>query len=749
MHLKITSLLCLTLPLSSLAAETTSQKDEHDIENMIVTASVLKRTALQSATPISVLSGEELDNNVAATLGDTLKNTPGVHSSYYGPVAASPIIRGLNGPRIKIVQNGLDSGDASRVGPDHAVSTEASTATQIEVLRGPATLLYGSGAIGGVVNVVDNRLPQVKQTDLSAEYIAVYDNVANQKNHSIDLNSGSGNVAWHFDAFDRQSSDYSIPHNPHAEDDADHHQEAADEHAAHQDSDNKIANSAIDASGFTFGIGWIGDDVTAAISFGKLDNLYGIPGHQHDDEHHEEEHEEEEHAAEEEAEKVFAHLKQDRYQALVDWTNIDGLFHSVHWHSGVNDYQHQEIEDQQIGTTFNNKAFESRLWAEHNALAGWQGVIGLHLNRSDFSAIGEEAFTPPTDTKNIALFILEEKKQHNLLWQLGARIEHISIAVDNQHYQQLQHEPHEEDDYADASNFTFAEQSYDALSASAGMVWNVASHQDIALNFAHSERAPSASELFSYGPHLGAGTFEIGAGFIIDKEQDEYHLEQRQQSLNKEVSQNIDLSYRHHADDWSLTANLFYNKINHYLFQRDTGLVIEDGHLHSADDHEDPVDEADEHEHGSDLPVYIFEQQHAKLMGFELEVDWHLNQFWRLDTFVDYTRATLDDGSYVPRIPPLRVGSELHFENHNWHAELGVSHYTKQSNIATYETATPAYTLVSASVNYYLNTDTVDLTFFVKGQNLMDEYATVHSSFIKDIAPLPGRGISIGIKAQI
>ena len=192
----------------ALSEDKPIQKDESDIEKLIITASPLGRSVLQSSTPVSILSGEELEKNQSATLGETLKSVPGVNSTYFGPVASSPIIRGLDGPRVKVLQNGMDSSDASRVGPDHIATTEASTATQIEVLRGPSTLLYGSGAIGGVVNVVDNRLPKTRHEGLNGRVSALHDTVSNERTVSTDINGGQDKFAWHLDAFSRKSDDY-------------------------------------------------------------------------------------------------------------------------------------------------------------------------------------------------------------------------------------------------------------------------------------------------------------------------------------------------------------------------------------------------------------------------------------------------------------------------------------------------------------------------------------------------------------
>lgn len=687
---------------TAYADEKNLQKDETDIERVLITASPIKRTVLESSTPVTILSGEELDQNQAATLGDTLKSVPGVHSSYYGPVASSPIIRGLDGPRIKVVQNGLGASDASRVGPDHQVSTETSTATQIEVLRGPATLLYGSGAIGGVVNVVDNRLPTQRQEGVSGEVFAQYDNVADAKTLSTDLNAGSGDFAFHIDGYTRKTDDYKIPVP------ADIDEEGGS---------TTLANSDIDASGYNLGAGWITDDMRVAFSYGHMDSDYGLPGE----------------------EGVFIKLNQDRYQGVVDWNNLDGFIQAVHWQNAYTDYEHSEIEGAEIGTTFKNESIESRLWAEHAPVYGWKGIVGLHYNHSDFEAIGEEAFTPPTKTDSIAAFLMEEKKVGSLLWQVGTRVEQSTHDVDNDFFTAL----------SSSNSVSFNDKDYDAVSGSAGVVWSINDRHSLAFNYAYSQRAPSASEIYAYGPHIGSGTYEVGGGFELSNNAGQYSVVQSNESMGKEVSNNLDLTYRYTGDTWNANVSIFNNDISDYVFESFTDLVISDGAFISSADYENQVAVSGEPDDEADgLPVVLFAQQDARLYGYEAQVDWHLNDDWRLEVFTDYTRAKLDSGGNVPRIPPMRVGSSVHYEYGNWHTEVEVIRNAKQDKIADNETSTKGYTMLSASANYYLGLGDVDMTIYIKGDNLTDQEGRVHSSYLKDEAPLPGRSVSLGVRAR-
>jgi iron complex outermembrane receptor protein len=725
-NLSRTTLLVLAAIASkpALSQEKAIQKDESDIEKLIITASPLGLSVLQSSTPVSILSGDELEKNQSATLGETLKSLPGVNSTYFGPVASSPIIRGLDGPRVKVLQNGMDSSDASRVGPDHIATTEVSTATQIEVLRGPSTLLYGSGAIGGVVNVVDNRLPKTRQEGLSGRVSALHDTVSNERTISTDLNGGQNKFAWHLDAFKRKTDDYDVPE------------------FTLDDGDvvDTLENSYIDSQGFTVGAGWIGDDVSLSLAYGRLETEYGIPGHAHEEEEHDEdegeEHSEEEH---EEEEAVFARMKQDRFQSIIDWKNLSGWFTEAHWHNAYTDYQHSEIEDGAVGTTFENDSFESRLWAKHAPVNGWAGVVGLHYTNSDFSAVGEEAFTPSTETTSSALFVLEEKTIGDFLWQLGARLEHVSHKPDNAFFNDSE------------VNANFDSESYTANSLSAGFVYQLVDNQSLAVNLAHSQRAPSSAEIFSNGIHISTSTYEVGAGFdlvIDDSDPDdiEFSLVQSNQSVKKEVSNNLDLTYRIQTEHLHANVSVFYNQIEDYLFQQNTGLEF-----HDEEEHEGEEPEAEGHEEEG-LPVYVFNQQDADLYGFEADIDWHLNDNLRVSAFTDYIRAKLshsdDDNTNLPRIPSMRFGAELHWEQDNWHAELGATHYSKQSKIAEFETQTDGYTIVSAAFNYYVSLDNTDLTFYLKGNNLTNELARVHTSFLKDDAPLPARSFVLGAKVN-
>ena len=706
------------------------------MENIDVFATPLHSSSIESALPINVLTSDELRLKQASTLGETLKGELGVHSSYFGPVSSSPIIRGLDGPRVMVTQNGLDVGDASRVGPDHVVSSEASTATQIEVLRGPATLFYGSGAIGGVVNVVDSRIPT--SVDNQVDYFVKHNDVADENEASFNVNTGialnnDAALAFHVDAFYRESNDYKIPLMALKDDDHEdeHEEEHEDEHEEHEELTDSLDNSSSRAKGYNAGVSYILDNGYIGFSYGFLDRKYGLPGHEHHEEEHEEDHDEDHDELdheEHEEEAVYSLLEQDRYQMLSDFTFDNNLFHRFATKISYTDYIHQEIEEGAVGTTFKNKMLETRFDLYHKPLNDWKGALTFHYKKSDFEASGEEAFTPPSTTTMTALAWLEEKHFDQFLVQAGIRFEHVSLKA----------ELSDENSYL---NEDIKEQSFSPLSSSLGVVWNFTQGYNIGLSLGYSERAPSASEVFSNGPHIGTSTFELGAQYQIDELTGAVVL--ADSKVDIETSFNADLSFRKFEGDLGFIVSAFYNRIDDYYYQRNTGFTSE-----IFEDEEEHNEEGHEHDEENFLPIYAFDQSDVDLYGFESELIYQVSPSFKAKIFGDYIRAKLTDGGNLPRIPPLRIGSEFTYTGEKFSATLTAQRYFDQNKVAESETSTEGYTMVDANVNYYLDNIGNDFVLFLKVDNITDEDARVHSSFLKDKAPLPARGISVGVRGS-
>ena len=692
------------------------------IEVIHVHATPMHLSVMESATPVSVLSGETLRRQQAATLGDTLEKLPGVQSNFHGNVASTPIIRGLSGPRVLITQNGLDVSDVSRVGPDHAVASEASTAKQIEVLRGPATLFFGSGAIGGVVNVVDQRVPT--STETRGEFVLETQTVNDQKLGTFNVTTGVDNIAFYADGFYRDSNDYETPVAPDIDD---------------PDGAHVVENSNEESNGFTLGTSYLFDQGYVGVAVERFEREYGVPGHSHGGDT-----------------SVFADLEQTKYQLLGEYNFTNDFLQSVHFRAGYTDYEHAEVEGGLVGTTFSNETEELRVELLHKPMAGWRGGISLHYKGSDVFAQGEEAFTPPSEMEMFAVALMEERHFGDFLVQLGARAESVTLDASSvllpeldahEHDDEHDHDEHAHDEHEhEGSEFIrqFAvDQEFTPISLSAGVVYTINESYNVGVSLSRSERAPSASELLSFGPHIGTRTYEIGALFDLSEE-GEFVLSQT--AIDLETANNIDLTFRKTQGDVGFVFNAFYNQVDNYYFQEETGLFAESGHDHDHGEEGHGEEEHSEDEHSDELPVYLFGSADAILHGFELQVAWQTTDNLKLDFFADYVKARLKDGGALPRTSPMRVGSHVAYTLDNIRADLDITHFAKQDDISTFETETDGYTLVDASITYDIPLGDIDLSVYLSGENLTDEEARVHTSFLKDIAPRPGRNFAFGVR---
>ncbi|WP_286270697.1 TonB-dependent receptor [Thalassotalea hakodatensis] len=698
------------------------------IEVIDVVSSPVHMSVMESASPVTVLAGETLRRQQASTLGDSLEKTVGVHTNFHANVASTPIIRGLSGPRVMISQNGLDVSDVSRVGPDHAVATEASTATQIEVLRGPATLFYGSGAVGGVVNVVDGRVPTDSTT--RGEWSLETNSADHKKLASFNATTGTESFAFYVDGYWRESDDYEVPVAPELEDD-------------HNDS-FVVENSAEESNGITIGASYLFDNGYLGFSVEEFNREYGIPGHTHDGDG-DDDHDHDNEAAEDES--VYADLEQTRVQLQGEFNVTGNWLRQVKLRAGFTDYQHSEIEHGEIGTVFENETQEIKLDFLHQPLSHWKGGISLHYKNSEVAAQGAEAFTPPSENETFALALMEERHiNDDVLLQLGARIERVTLDASDvllpelaAHAHDDEHNDHGHNNDKDYIRVFSVDHEFTPVTVSTGLVWNFTPGYNVGVSLSRSERAPSATELLSFGPHIGTGSYEIGALFARHQHDDESHIGLTDEVIDLETANNIDLTFRKTQGDVAFVLNAFYNKINNYYYQINTGLFAESGHEDHGHDHGDD-------EHSNELPVYMFQTDDVTLKGFEAQIAWQATDEIKATVFSDYVRVKLQDGGDLPRTPPLRIGTNLSYTNEKLSAHLDITRYQKQDKISSYETETDGYTLVDASISYDLPILNHDISLYVKGSNLTDTEARVHSSFLKDIAPRPGRSFSVGVR---
>jgi iron complex outermembrane recepter protein len=387
-----------------------------------------------------------------------------------------------------------------------------------------------------------------------------------------------------------------------------------------------------------------------------------------------------------------------------------------------------------IGTIFKNKTSELRYELFHQAFDDWRGAISLHYKHSDFEAVGEEAFTPPSKTETFAIGLMEEKHLGDFLLQFATRIEQVTITADN--FAVDLNEPDADPQYLRVFS---VDHDSTPFSASAGAVWDFTKGYNAAISLTHAERAPAASELLSFGPHIGSGLYEVGYLLnVTTNEDDEFYFELNPADLELEESNNLDLSLRKHSGNFGFILNAFFNQIDNFYYLNDTGFTREIEHHHHEDE--------EEHEHEDvEMPLFIYQTGDVELWGYEGEFVWQAASGLELKLTTDSIRAQVNEEAHLPRIPPRRYGVAANYQLNKWRFNLSGQYYASQNRIASLETATDSYFLLDSVISYSI---LPDLKIFLKGYNLTDEYARVHSSFLKDKAPLPARNIAVGISGR-
>lgn len=667
-------------------------------EEIVVSASALARSPFELASPTTSLSGHQLDLRLESSLGETLTGEPGIHSTFFGPGASHPVIRGMTSRRTRVLEGGIGTGDASGLSADHALTTEPFQADRIEILRGPGTLLYGSGAIGGVVNVVDERVPSVQRRGVRGDVELRGGTAASERQGAVSLGGGNERWAWDLAATARETDDYEIPGFARAEaGHDDEHDDGDDGDDGHDEEEEEnpfgiVPNSDIESQSVRGGATYFfGDRGFLGASVSGFYTEYGLPGgHGHEEEGHEDESDgDEPHGDEEEEEApVRLDMQQRRFDVRGQVNSPFAAFQALKIRVGGTDYEHVEREGDDVGTTYFSNLFETRFELVQTPRGRHSGSIGVQYLDSDVEAIGEEAFIPATTTQQLAVFTLQEFAAGPLTWQVGARFER-----------------------QDADPEAQSSRSHDGLSASVGLVWQASQRLSLAVSGARSVRLPGADELFADGLHVATRAFEIG-----------------DPTLEEEIGTGLDVSLRAEGEIFSGELTFFRQDYSDFIYQAFTG-EEEDG-----------------------FPVVVFTQEDANFSGIELkgrlelfDRDQHHVHLLLMGDLVD---AELDRGGDLPRTPPVRLGASLHYHGDRWNASTEVRWVDDQDDLAENETPTEGYTLLNASLGYRLVLGAQVVDLLLRCRNLTDEEARSHTSFLKDVAPLPGRNITLSAKLR-
>lgn len=671
-----------------VAYAASSSANAQPVEEIVITSSPFTVSLDSVTTNVDVLDSFDLDIAQPSGLGDVLGGIPGVRSSFFGPGASRPIIRGLAGPRVQVLANGIGTIDASALSPDHAVASDPGEAQRIEVLRGPAALAYGGSAIGGVVNVIDERIARSPAEGGVDGRITASGTTGNDGySGSGSVKIGSGPIVLTYDVLHRRAGDYSIPgfaesaYQMALEEDDHEHEDDHDEHDEHEAEEafGTVPNSGVRLTVFGGGISYVADRGFLGVSLKHTDTYYGVPGHPHagGEEEHDDEHED----GEAHDEDVNIDPEQIRLDLHGQWEVNLGPFALMKFASGYSDYEHVELEGGAVGTRFLSDGFEARLELVQKEMNGWQGAVGFQGSSRNFDAIGEEAYVPKSTITEFGAFTLQRLDKGGWGIEGGARIDNRDL-----------------DSVAGKRDFT-------NFSASAGAFLRPSDPWFLGISVARTARAPHEQELFANGPHIATRGFEIG-----------------DPSLSSEIAYSADASVHFESGGFAVDLHGFFAHYDGFIDSVPTG-AIEDG-----------------------LNVFQYTQTDADFHGFELELSqrvWEMGeQSVTLEGVADYVHGDTDSGPPA-RIPPYSLTGRVIYQSPRWTGEVELRHIGEQDRLAQFELPTDAFTMLNASLEFRPNPEK-GLSLFVAADNLTDAEGREHTSFLKDFLPLPGRSVRFG-----
>ncbi|OWT80042.1 MULTISPECIES: TonB-dependent receptor [unclassified Achromobacter] len=651
-----------------------------DLAPIMITGNPLGSDALSS--PSTIVEGKALDLRREGTLGQTLNGLPGVSTTTYGPMVGRPIIRGLDGDRIRIMNNGLGSVDASSLSFDHAVPIDPISAGRIEVIRGPAALLYGGNAVGGVVNVLDDRIPKEPIDGIHGKAQGDWGGANDDRTGAVQVEGGDGKFAIRADAYTRSTHELRIPG----------YADSGNVRGQNDDGDNgprdHLPNSDGRVHGGGVGMSWTGDSGYAGLSYSGYDSDYGSVAE----------------------DSVRLKMRQERFGASGEIRDLDGFFKSIKADFAYTDYQHKEVDDGETGTIFKNRGYEARIEARHRDLGPVSGSIGLQVSQTQFSALGDEALVPSTDTNNFALFALEEWKVNDrLTLSAGGRLEYTRL------------------DPSAGGNERFlgaSKRDFTAGSFALGAIYKLDSRWSLAANAAYTERAPTFYELYANGPHEATGQYLIGDA-----------------GLNKERSYSGDLGLRYKNGPNKGSFGVFYTHFRNYITEANTGLFADDdGEIVPA---------------GSDdaLSQAVYRAVPADFYGFEADTTMRVlesgGHALDLNLSGDYTQArNSNTGEPLPRIPPLRLGMGFDYSYGPWGAGVSVTKAFAQHRRPDNDTSTAGYYRLDANASYTFKVGQTQWLAYLRGINLTNQEIRYATSILRDVAPEGGRAVMVGMRAS-
>lgn len=665
---------------------------------VIVTGNPLGSELFGLVSPTSVLEGTNLFLLRRSTLGEMLNEMPGVSSTYFGPNASRPVIRGLEGDRIRILSNGIGVLDGSALSNDHAVPIDPLIVERVEVVRGPAALFYGGNAVGGVVNVIDNRIPQEPVQGVRGRAEGRLGGAESEKAFGAMLEAGNGRLALHADVYTRDTDNLKI-RGPNISP----RLQAAD--PARAVTYGTLPNSASRSSGGSIGGSATWDKGYVGLSFSSFESKYGT-------------------VAEPE---VAIDMESKRWDLAGEMRDIGSFITGVKFKLGKTDYKHTELDAGVPATDFKSRGHEGRLELVHDNLGPLKGAVGVQFNNFNFSALGAEAYVPATKTDSKALFIYEELPIGKLKLTFGGRHERTEVSSQGGG-------PTPFGGAGPRFDPTQA-RSFSGNSGAIGGVYSFTPGLALALNGTMTERAPTYYELYANGPHAATGSYEVGNA-----------------AFGTEKSRSVDAALRMRSGAHSGSISVFHSRFKNYIG------VFNSGNTRGADGELNPPETiapgVSDNTGEEVLPELAYRAVPARFRGMEAEGKLRLwDRASTLDLLLKFDYVRADDrstGLPLPRIAPRRFGTGLDYRRGALGARVDATWVSAQNRVSANELPTDSYTLLNAALTYRMKLPTPQgsVEIFLRGVNLLNEDGRNHVSFLKDIAPLGKRSGQLGLRAQ-
>jgi iron complex outermembrane recepter protein len=678
----------LTLSILAVVSVSTFAAENEQVttlDTIRIKAHPLEQTSKDFAVADTVVDEKRLQQG-AVTIGEALSSEPGIYSNQFGAGSSRPVIRGQDGPRVKVLQNSSENIDVSTLSPDHAVTVDPALAKQVEVIRGPSTLLFGAGTVGGLVNVTDSKIPtEMPEKGYEGNVGLRYNTGSDEKLATAGVTVGLGDqVALRVEGLKREANDYIAP-----------------DYVHEGERERRVDNTFAKGQTVNVGLSWIYDRGFTGISYSNRQDQYGLPGHSHEyeschahlsgrphlhcgehdhgegeDDHGHEDHDHEHGTG------PWIDLKSERYDVRTELNDPFAGFKKLRAQASYTDYKHDEIEEDTIATRFKNKGYDGRLELVHNPIGPWEGVIGTQYGQQKLELTGEEAFLAPNTTKKWSIFGLEHAQFNDVHVELAARAEKQKIDID------------------DSSKKDF---DGSAFSVSGAANWEFAPDYKLSLVASHQERLPLAQELYANGGHFATNTYELG-----------------NDRLSKEKSNNVELGFHYDNDKFDYHIHVYHNWFDDYIYAQTLDRY-------------------------KDFRLVEYTQDQARFYGAEAEAGYQISDMYKVGVFGDYVRGKIENEN-APRVPAGRLGTKVNADfGDGFSGSAEYYHVFQQDKIAAYETDTQSYNMLNLGVAYsgkYSNVG--DYRVYLNANNLLDDQVYQHASFLSTI-PQVGRNFTVGV----